>query len=120
MKATQPMTLSRAAEWLGVDSPDPTRWLRRYLLRRERELRRPIMLRVGQGRARSHYRVTPGALRRFCPALFDPGERAAEKLTTLRRQIEQRVVVVDERVDDVEARLAALAESIRRLSQSRR
>lgn len=109
------MTLQSAAEQLKIESKDPARWLRRYLVARERETGREILVRVGKGEQRPTYRVSLARLRLVCPELFDDGLDQVERaVRTLVGSIGRRLDEIGEAVDEQAANTAVLAEATRR------
>ena len=110
------MTLQSAAEQLKIESQAPARWLRRYLMTRERETGREILVRVGKrGARRPTYRVSLARLRLVCPELFDDGRDQMERaVRTLVGSIGKRLDEIGEAVDEQAANTAALAEATRR------
>jgi len=91
------------------------RWLRRYLRRREDELGRVLLARVGRGRRRPTYAVDLRAVRAHAPELLRDDER--READVLRGELARLLDRLHGRVDALEANQAALAEAFRRLSR---
>jgi hypothetical protein len=88
------LTLSEAQREINMRG-SRGRKLQRYLLAKERERRRQIMVRL-PGNHRIHYRVTMALLRRWCPELFP--DSAVDKL---RKQLPELVRLIDHRAHRV-------------------
>lgn len=110
------MTIAQAAEWLGLEKPNRVQWLRRHLLSRERVTGRAILVRVGQARGRPSYAVTRDCLRRNCPELVSHVDDVARALQGLVLASKRRDEDINNRLDDIEEKIAVLAEAMRRAS----
>lgn len=108
------VSIREAAEEIGVKSKHPAQWLRRYLLAREEELGRTILVPVGKGKRRPTYRVSIARLRLVCPELFDARDQLERTLRGLATPIKKQLDELKDAVDEQGARLAILAESGRR------
>ena len=108
------LSLREAAEHLRIESKHPAQWLRRYLLRREEEIGRPVLVRVGRGQQRPTYRVSIAKLRLTCPELFDTRDQLERAVRGLGGALGKRLDSISEAVDEQAASMAALAEGARK------
>lgn len=103
------MTISEAAEELGLRQKRPALWLRRHLLRKERELGWNILVRIGDGKSRQVYKVTMAGLRLSCPELFEK----RDEIELIARRMIAAFEKLEERMEDLELRMVALARARR-------
>lgn len=102
---SEPISLAAAERALGWRGGSRGEKLRRYVLARESQLKRPgaILVVTGSGRRR-HERVSLGALRRFCPELWpSKADDLAKNLRDYLRSIDERVA--DAFAEQVEAHI---------------
>lgn len=109
--AAEIIKIAEAAE--RIDRP--AQWLRRYVLARERETGRPILVRVGSKRPR--YRVNMGLLRRHCPELFDDRDHVAEAVREVMNSVNRRFEDVKNALDETNSNIEILAETIRQVKR---
>lgn len=107
------ITLQEAAEKLRIARPRAGRWLKLYVLRREKIVGRNILVRRGAQRIRTHYLVNMSILRRWCPELFDGRDDVIAAAKAIARGMDAKLDQIDERLVDVEAKLAAIAMELR-------
>lgn len=110
MKGADLIRLSAAAEALGPVWTSQR--LRRYLLRRERETGRTILVRVGEGDDRPTYLVALRAVRRHCPELFDRHDEAQAAVVGVLGKVMRRVDSIETKLDDVKADQGSIARVI--------
>lgn len=106
--------MKEAAERLGLEETKgagAAQWLRRFLLRRERDTGAVIIARNGERR----YQVSMNALRRHAPELFDRADDVSRGLTAMVRHQKRRDDDVREELAEIRAELALLTELLRRL-----
>jgi hypothetical protein len=107
------MTVPQAARWLGMQGRAGAVRLRRYMLQREAAAGTTIMVRHGRGAAK-RYLVTERILRKHAPELIPVRRRmppaAKRAVDTLRAELTE----AHDRIDDLEARIFAMAETMRK------
>lgn len=104
------LSMREAAERLGIHRPNAAQWLRRHLLRRERDTGRAILHRTGRG-----YYVSLANLRRHAPELVEPVDEIGQALredTKARRRFERTVL---ERLDELSAEISLHSELMRKI-----
>jgi hypothetical protein len=109
MKPAKLVSITKAAELIGRDP----QWLRRLLLRRERELGQRLMVRTGEGKKRPTYLVSLSTLRLYEPGLFDKRDDVQAALKKLVDTFAARVDELEERIDDMQASMGKLGDRVR-------
>lgn len=109
-KPSKPIPLPEAARLIGWS---PGR-LRRYVLRREREVGQKILVRVGEGTKRVRYLVSLSVLKDSDPALFH-GKRdeMADKLREALAEFSRELSGMNDRIAQVEENMGALGDRVR-------
>lgn len=110
MKPSKLVSIPVAAQTMGVDA----RWLRRLILRRERELGQRILVRVGEGQRRTSYRVSLSTLRRAEPALFNQRDEVAEAVRKSMVAFTSELSALGDQIESLEANVGALGEQARK------
>jgi hypothetical protein len=109
MKTSKPIGLPEAAGIIGKD----VQWLRRLLLKREREIGQRIMVRVGDGPSRTRYLISLSALRQVEPSLFDAPTETEVQMREALDGFSARMDEVEECIERMQASIGELADSIR-------
>lgn len=108
------LTLTQAAERLGIDRPRAGRWLKLTVLERERQVGRHILVRHGkQDAIRPRYLVNMSTLRRWCPDMFDGRDDVVRAAAALNRGTHDRLSALDEHLLEIDARLKELADQLK-------
>jgi NhaP-type Na+/H+ and K+/H+ antiporter len=108
----EPMTPRQAAVMVGKDDTrDSGRWMRRYLLRREREIGRQFATRLAHGE-HSRLMVSESMLRRHCPELFSSQSEVERMMAEYRSEQERQLSETNARIDHVEMRLNLLGDKV--------
>lgn len=113
MGAVELIEIAEAAERIQR----PSQWLRRYVLARERETGRVILVRVGRASKRPRYRVNMGMLKRHCPELFDDRDHIAEALREALNSVNRRIEDLKNAQDETNSNIEILAETIRQVKR---
>lgn len=106
------VSLSEAARILGDDRPHAGRRLRRRLQALQRATGVQLLVPAREGSRRPTYRVSMAMLRLTCPDLFR--QRQRDEFAQVGRAVAQQLADITDRVDELAANVAALAESARR------
>lgn len=109
------MSIADAVDALGLRAKykDPERWLIRALRARERELRLKVLHASGTGRRRV-YRVNLATVKLALPEFVAAPDHAAKLLREPVRDIAKTLKALDERLDEMQAGIAALVQAERR------
>ena len=110
MKKTGTVSLAKAAEIIGKDA----QWLRRHLIKLERETGHKIMIRVGVGPKRTTYQVNMSVLRQYEPALFDKRDEIQVAMGKLLRGFQTTIEQLSERIEQLECTLGYIHDEIRK------
>lgn len=92
----------------------PELWLRRVLRRREKQLGMRILIADGVGRG-ARYRVNVATLESVLVELKSPRDVASERLAERLASLERSVRATNERLDELDGKLAALVGAFNRL-----
>lgn len=104
------LTMPKAAAQLGLERSHAAQWLRRYLLRRELDTGRTILLKRGR-----RYYVSMSNLRRYAPELVDPADEIQRGFRELLRDRKRQDQRLHERLDDLTAEVSLLTEQVRKI-----
>lgn len=106
------LTLHEAVELLALAErfADPVRWLRRHLLKIERETRTKLLVRVGQGTKRPTYRVRRNALLVACAEFVDVNDHLTAVADARDAKLMKHLHAIDESLGDLRADVVAIAE----------
>jgi hypothetical protein len=107
------LTLDEAAERMGIARPRAGRWLKLVVLRREKDIGRPILVRRRQDGIRARYLVNMASLRRWCPDLFDTRDEVLKAASALTSSTNRRLETIDDRLDQLESNLKSLVDQLR-------
>lgn len=105
------MSVPEAARWLGMEGRAGAVRLRRYLLKLERQKGRKLMVRAGSG---SRYLLTERILRKHAPELVPVRKRLPKEARRAVQRLRAELEDANGRIDDLEAKVFALAEELRR------
>lgn len=117
------LTFAAAQREIGIAGPGGRR-LKRYVLRREKQIGKQIAIRTGTRRVT--YKVSIAALRKHCPALFTDSnalEREFKKhLKAIDDKIQERVIDhisehVDPKIDELWQRDEIIANNVNQLAR---
>lgn len=108
------LTLADAAAELNIVRKHPALWLKRYLLRCEKRTGQHLLIRSGEGKERARYAVNMETLRTYCPDLMSRApdiraamEQALRKLFRKIESVEERILEVESRQNQIAIRLAS-------------
>jgi Mg2+ and Co2+ transporter CorA len=110
VKQPKVLSLAKAAEIIGKDA----QWLRRHLVKLERETGHKIMIRVGVGPKRTTYQVNMSVLRQYEPALFDKRDEIQVAIGKLLRSFQDTIERMSERIEQLECTLGHVHDEIRK------
>lgn len=120
MKPSKLITVAQAADLLGWS---PKRF-RRHVRRHEEETGRVVLVRVGAGSARATYRVNLATLRKEMPELFDSRDEVERTSRALLSKVMQtfgpKLEHIADRMDEMEPKLARLADATARVARGGR
>jgi hypothetical protein len=109
LRTATPISIADAAEAIGKHP----RWLKRLLLRKEREIGQKIMIRVGDGEKRVTYRISLSALREVEPSLFDEATETEVQMREALDGFSERLGALEETVAQMQEMFGELTQTVR-------
>jgi hypothetical protein len=111
MKTSKLLSMSEAADLLKLEHrANVSQWMRRRLRRVEAQKSVRLLYRDGR-----EWKVPAHKLRLAYPENFEPAELAAKDTRKSHKKMLAVMTSMDDRLDDIEANLALLAETYRKL-----